>query len=130
MTNSAPLPLLVYDGDCGFCMASVRWGQRRIRRMPAVAPYQALDLEALGLTTEACATAVQYVAADGRVFAAHDAVAAMLRAAGAGWRVLGVLMCVPGVHWVAGVAYRWIARNRHRLRSKGAAASCSTSPRR
>ena len=113
---SAPrLPVLVYDGDCAFCSASVRFGRRWIRRMPTVVPAQAADLVALGLTADQCAEAVQYVALDRRVHSAEDAVIAVLLAAGRGWWVLGALLRVPGVHWTAGVVYRWVARNRHRL---------------
>ena len=122
MTESAApaLPVMVFDGDCAFCSASVSWGRRRIRRMPATVPFQSADLAALRLTLEACTVAVQYVDRDARVYAAHDAVAAMLRDAGKGWRVLGALLRVPGIHWLAGVVYRWVARNRHRIRIKGA----------
>jgi len=118
------LPLLVFDGDCAFCSASVEWGRRRIGRMPVAVPFQTADLAALRLTPEACAVAVQYVDGGARVYAAHDAVAAMLRDAGKGWRVLGALLRVPGIHWLAGVVYRWVARNRHRIRIKGAG-SCA-----
>lgn len=121
------LPLLVFDGDCAFCSASVRVGQRWIKRMPVVQPYQFTDLVALGLTAEQCNEAVQFVAADGRVHAAHDAVSMLLRGAGKGWWVLGSLMRLPGVHWFSGVVYRWVARNRHRL--PGGTAEC-TLPRR
>jgi len=117
MTAQAPtLPVLVWDGDCAFCQSCVQFAQRHIGTMPAVVAYQATDLVALGLTEEACVTAVQYVARDQRAYSANDAVAALLLAAGKGWWVLGALMHVPGVHWLCGVAYRWVARNRHRLR--------------
>lgn len=123
------LPVLVYDGDCGFCTASARFGQRWIRRMPTVASYQSLDasgaLVRLGLTPERCSLAVQYVARDRAVYSAHDAVAAVLLAAGRGWWVLGALLRAPGIHALAGVAYRWVARNRHRL--PGATDLCSLS---
>lgn len=109
------LPLLVFDGDCAFCSSSVRFAQRWIRRMPPVVPYQQADLAVLGLTAAECETAVQYVARDHRVYAAEDGVSALLLAAGKGWWLLGALMRVPGIHWLSGVAYRWVARNRHRL---------------
>lgn len=114
-TEPAALPLLVFDGDCAFCSASVRFGQRWVERMPEVQPYQLADLAALGLTAEQCSEAVQFVAADRRAHAAHDAVSMLLRNAGKGWWVLGSLMRLPGVHWLCGVAYRWVARNRQRL---------------
>ena len=42
-----------------------------------------------------------------------------------GWWVLGALLRAPGLHALAGLAYRWVARNRHRL--PGASDLCSLS---
>jgi predicted DCC family thiol-disulfide oxidoreductase YuxK len=116
-------PLLVFDGDCAFCSSTVWWAQRHIRRLPPCAPYQSADLASLGLTAEQCEAAIQFVAADGRLFSAHDAVAEVLRRAGKGWWLLGSLLRMPGVHGLGGVMYRWIARNRHRL--PGGTPACS-----
>ena len=117
------LPVLVFDGDCAFCSSSVRFAQRWIGHMPAAEPYQFADLDSLGLTEQQCNAAVQYVARDQHVYSAHDAVSALLLGAGRGWWLLGALMRVPGVHWLCGVAYRWMARNRHRL--PGGTPACS-----
>jgi predicted DCC family thiol-disulfide oxidoreductase YuxK len=46
---------------------------------------------------------------------------------GGGWRLIGRLVLVPGVIRVARVAYRWIARNRHRM--PGGSAACAVPPR-
>ena len=53
--TAAPLPVLVFDGDCAFCTTSAGVITRRLRRSPddyAVQPWQHLDLDALGLTPE------------------------------------------------------------------------------
>jgi predicted DCC family thiol-disulfide oxidoreductase YuxK len=117
------VPVLIFDGDCAFCSSSVRVAQRVIGRMPRAEPYQFADLVALGLTAEECNQAVQYVARDRHVYSAHDAVSALLLGAGGGWWVLGALLRLPGVHWLSGVGYRWVARNRHRL--PGGTPACS-----
>ena len=65
--------------------------------------------------------------ANGTLFAAHDAVGALLRDAGRGWWLLGSLERVPGIRWLSGVAYRWIAKNRYRL--PGGTPACSLSDR-
>jgi predicted DCC family thiol-disulfide oxidoreductase YuxK len=119
----ADVPALIFDGDCAFCTSSVQWAQRVIGRMPRAEPYQFADLGALGLTVEECNSAVQYVARDRHVYAAHDAVSALLLGAGSGWWVLGALLRLPGVHWLSGVGYRWVARNRYRL--PGGTAACA-----
>ncbi len=124
---SMSLPLLVFDGDCAFCSSSVRAGTRWIGRMPATIAYQFADLDRLGLTAAKCELAVQYVARDHRIHSGEDAVSALLLGAGRGWWVLGALMRVPGIHWLSGVAYRWVARNRHRL--PGGTPACSLADR-
>lgn len=107
-------PLLIFDGDCGFCTTSARAGQRWLG-LDHVEPWQFLDLEALGVTQAQCEEAVQWVGADGSVASAHEAAIAALRHAGGAWSVLGRVMAIPGVRWLAGVVYRAVARNRHRL---------------
>lgn len=120
MTNPG-LPLLIFDGDCGFCTTSARWGQRRLG-LEHVEPWQFLDLEPLGLTAAQCSAAVQWVAADGTTVAAERAVIASLRHAGGLWAQLGRLLALPGIRPLAAVAYRLVARNRHRL--PGATPAC------
>ncbi|MFZ8999498.1 MAG: thiol-disulfide oxidoreductase DCC family protein [Ilumatobacteraceae bacterium] len=114
-------PLLVFDGDCGFCTASARFAERRLR-LEHVEPWQALDLADLGLDEASCSTAVQWVAIDGAVVAAERAVSAALVHAGWPWRPLGRLLVLPGIRPVAGLVYRWVARHRHRL--PGATDAC------
>ena len=108
------LPVLVFDGDCGFCTSSARWAERRLH-LAHVEPWQWLDLESLGLTREACRSAVQWVAIDGSVVSAERAVIAALHSAGGFWRLLGRLLGLPGIRQLAGVGYRFVARYRYRL---------------
>lgn len=109
------LPLLIFDGDCAFCSSTVRFGRRWIGRMPLATPYQTTDVELFGLTAAQCQQAVQYIASDRRVHAGEDAVSRLLLDAGRGWWLLGAVMRLPGIRWLSGVAYRWVAKNRHRL---------------
>ncbi len=125
--STVSLPLLVFDGDCAFCSTSVRTATRWIGRMPAASPYQFTDLDALGLTAAQCELAVKYVDRDRRVHSGEDAVSKLLVDAGKGWWLLGSIMRVPGIHWFSGVAYRWVARNRHRL--PGGTPACSLADR-
>lgn len=122
---STPLdrPVLVYDGDCAICSSSVRALERWVRRRPTVVPWQRTDLVALGLTPAQCEEAVQFVDVDGSVASAQFAVARTLLVGGRGWALLGRVMLLPGVRWLAGVVYRWVARNRHRL--PGGTPACS-----
>ena len=114
-------PLLVFDGDCGFCTSAARFGSRRLG-LDHVEPWQFLDLDALGLSEEQCRQAVQWVAADGTILAAERAVIAALRHAGGVWRALGTVLGVPGVRHAAGALYRVVAHYRHRM--PGGTAAC------
>lgn len=103
----------IYDGDCGFCSRCVAWASRRsdVR----FEPFQRTDLATIGITEEAAATAVHFVGADGHVVRGGAAVAAVLRECRGAWPLLGMAMRVPGIRSIAEVAYRIVARNRHRL---------------
>jgi predicted DCC family thiol-disulfide oxidoreductase YuxK len=110
-------PLLIFDGDCGICTSLSRVARRAVLP-PArgdVAAFQHVDLGPLGLTEQECIESLRFIDARGRTFAAQDAVARLLLSSAWYWRPVGALILVPGVHWLAGVAYRWVARNRHRL---------------
>ncbi len=114
--------LLIFDGDCAFCTRCVRFIERRIRRHPSIQSWQRSDLSELGLTQEQCETAVQFIEG-GRLTSAHIAVAHILIYGKKGWAILGYLMLLPGIKQIAGVAYRWVAKNRDRM--PGGTAECA-----
>ena len=107
-------PVLVYDGDCGFCTSAVRLARRLPAEVDTIARQQA-DLAGLGLTAEAAAEAVQWVAEDDTVLAGHRAIAALLRASGRPWSWPGRLMVLPGASWLSARLYLWVSAHRHRL---------------
>jgi predicted DCC family thiol-disulfide oxidoreductase YuxK len=108
-------PVLVFDGDCGFCSTSVRFIRRRIPTRADLVPWQRAPLATLGVTREQARDAVLWVGRDARVAAGPEAVAALLRDAGGAWSLLGRLLDVRPVRALAWPAYRWVSRNRHRL---------------
>ncbi len=122
-------PLVIFDGDCGFCTSGINWFTRMFVGSFDAVPYQRNDLAELGLTTEQCRAQLQWVANRGSpsVFGAQrsgaQAVTAMLRVGGrerggaigvAAW-VAGVVASYPPVSWVAAGVYSAIAANRTRL---------------
>jgi predicted DCC family thiol-disulfide oxidoreductase YuxK len=108
-------PILVFDGDCGFCSTSVRFIERRIPTRAEIKPFQHTDLAALGTTAERAAREVLWVAQDGGVFGGAQAVARLLIDADGWWRPLGELARVPPFRWAASGGYRLVSRYRHRL---------------
>lgn len=111
------LPVLVFDGDCGFCTSSARFVARRVigDRPTTVAPWQVLDVAALGLTPAQCRAAVRWVGKDGQVATGHAAIAAVLRSGHPVWRPVGALIVAPGFSWLAGHLYSWVADHRYAL---------------
>lgn len=125
--STAP-PVLLFDGDCAFCTTCATWMQRHIRRLDSAVPYQFAELDALGVTAADCERALQWVGTDGTVLSAHLAVAQVLVGAGRGWAVIGHAIRLPGIRWISGLVYRWVARNRHRL--PGGMPACAVDPHR
>jgi predicted DCC family thiol-disulfide oxidoreductase YuxK len=118
-------PVLVYDGDCGFCTTCVRLLER-IEPEAEMVAWKLTDLGELGLTEEQASAAVQWVEIDGTVRSGHAAVAATLSAAGGIWAPAGRALLSPGISPIAAVAYRLIAANRHRL--PGGTPACAVEP--
>jgi predicted DCC family thiol-disulfide oxidoreductase YuxK len=114
MAVSRQRPVLVYDGDCGFCTKSARLAARLPSRCEIVA-WQHADLAALGATQERAAYELLWVTPDGRIYGGADAVAMLLRDSGGMFAVLGGVLGWPGLRSVAHRLYRLIADNRYRL---------------
>jgi predicted DCC family thiol-disulfide oxidoreductase YuxK len=121
----ADRPVFLYDGDCAFCSTCARFIERHIPTSAEVTPWQFADLGALHVSQDDAEASVQWIdrRADRPVSVAGPAaIARLLVDAGSCWRPLGLLLDWRPVRWVAGPAYRLIARNRHRL--PGGTAEC------
>jgi predicted DCC family thiol-disulfide oxidoreductase YuxK len=114
VTPSRKRPVLVFDGDCGFCTTCARFLER-IGPEAEIVAWQLADLDELGVSEEQAADAVQWVEPDGDVRSGHEAIAAVLIAAGSVWSLLGHLLLAPGLSWLAARLYRLVASNRYRM---------------
>ena len=104
-------PLLVYDGDCGFCLACVERGPRWIGDAVAYAPYQEVANRFPQVGEAAFREAVHLIEPDGRVSRAAEAV---VRALELGGRPRAARL-YRSSRWMRGLMewnYRWVARNR------------------
>jgi predicted DCC family thiol-disulfide oxidoreductase YuxK len=116
-------PVVLYDGDCAFCLRMVALLARldragRFEAVPAARRGEVAGLPALG--DAALAGAMHLVLPDGRWFAAGDAVREIVRRLPLG-APLAALLGLPGVRTLVDRGYALVAANRHRLGCAGAA---------
>ena len=102
MTN----PVVVYDGDCGICDASSRWILKNVPDMDVISHHQ-YGLSHIGSV---------WLVADGRRLEGATAVSAILKKANkALYRILGVIIGLPGVRLLSAGVYWLVARNRRHI---------------
>ncbi len=107
-------PVLVYDGDCGFCTKCAQ-AVAKIRPDAEIVAWQLTDLAELGITAEQASEAVQWVETDGTIRSGHEAIAGLLGTAGPVGKVGGRALLLPGVSRLAAKGYQLVADNRYRL---------------
>lgn len=110
--------LLIYDGECGFCVRSARWIAARLPPDARVEPWQSLELAEVGLSQPDVEAAVWWIDRDGgspRRARGAEAIGWSLIAAGGFWRIIGRLIVRPPLRWLARPGYALVAANRHRL---------------
>ncbi|MEV4787204.1 DUF393 domain-containing protein [Streptomyces tuirus] len=116
-------PVLIFDGDCGFCTTSVDLARRLVRPRCEAVAWQHADLVSLGVTEERACYEALWVTPTGRVYGGAQAVAKVLLSAGGVWTMWGAVLTLPPVRWVAHGVYRLVADNRGRL--PGGTAACA-----
>lgn len=121
-----PAPLLLYDGTCGFCAASVRFLLRHDRagrlRFAPLQGRTAAVLRAAHPELEQADSVVWVEPADagpGRAFTRSDAVLHAARYLGGRWHLARVGRLLPRA--LRDAAYDLVARHRHRLTAGGPA---------
>lgn len=110
-------PVLIYDGDCGFCTRTANAVKRldTHHRFDAL-PWQTRGLLAkVNLTEQQVSEAAWYIDADGRKHRGAGAVNAALNALGGIYRIASWVYRVPGLKQIEDVVYKWVARNRYRM---------------
>ncbi|HIT74055.1 MAG TPA: DUF393 domain-containing protein [Candidatus Avipropionibacterium avicola] len=116
-------PILLYDGDCGFCTTSATWIESRLGSSATVRPWRPDDATRLGVSNEAADREIHFVTPKGSVLGGADAVLAWWRSGAAVWRILGQVLRAPMLIQLTRLGYRLVARNRHRL--PGSTAACA-----
>lgn len=115
MDKDFNFPIILFDGVCNLCNASVQWVLRRDRR--GQFRFAALQSETgqqllarFGMDPAAFNTVV--LADGGRLYTRSDAALEVARRLGAPWAWLAVFRYLP--RGLRDAVYDWIARNRYR----------------
>jgi predicted DCC family thiol-disulfide oxidoreductase YuxK len=105
-------PLLIFDGECGFCRAWVGYWNALSGERVQYAPYQEVGEQFPQISREEFSSAARLIMPDGEVRSgAHAAFTALAFAPGKRW-MLWTYENVPGVSALTEAAYRVIARHR------------------
>ncbi len=121
-------PVLIYDGDCGFCQRSVAWLRRMVGERVEYEPSQRVAGEFPQIPPERFAHAVQLVERDGSVSQAAEAIFRVLASVW-WWRwLLALYRAVPGFAPLSEAGYRFIARHRGSLPGESGACSIGGPP--
>lgn len=105
---------LVYDGECGLCIALVRWVKNRDRsaRINPV-PYQdGRELERLGLSPEEAQRQVYVVEAGRGKRGGAAAINRILEVLGGPWGMVARAYTLRPVAFLEERLYHWVSRNR------------------
>jgi predicted DCC family thiol-disulfide oxidoreductase YuxK len=106
------VPLLAYDGDCGFCAYWVRYWQRLTGEGVCYTPYQDIVAEHPDVPVEEFARAIQLFEPEGTRYSGADAAFRVLARAPGRATGLWLYRHLPGFAGLAEATYILIARHR------------------
>lgn len=109
--------VLIYDGDCGLCLKSVRVLQRAGVRNAfdyLLFQYASSLVLAHGLDRQRLEQELHLITPEGKVLRGFFAVRRACWATPLLWPV-ALVLSVPGMSWPGRLAYRLVATNRRRL---------------
>lgn len=111
--------VLIFDQDCGFCSRYASWAARRMRA-DRVAGFQSSPdlLRDHALSSSDCLDASWWVS-DSERLRGHEAIAQSLVRIGGAHRVLGCILLLPVVSYLASLGYRLVAENRQLMPGAG-----------
>jgi predicted DCC family thiol-disulfide oxidoreductase YuxK len=99
------------------------FSKARLRPNCELIPLQFADVHSLGITRQRAQYELLWIPPAGKVSGGAQAVARLLLSAGKGWALLGMLLVLPPMRWIAHGVYRLIANNRESM--PGGTAACA-----
>jgi predicted DCC family thiol-disulfide oxidoreductase YuxK len=105
-------PVLLFDGECGFCTRLVEEASARLDADVDYAAFQTAPLATYGVSAAEARHSLHLRSPEGRISHGSEAAARLLVASGGAWSLLGRLLLAPPFSFVAAAIYWLVARNR------------------
>ena len=105
-------PLLIYDGDCQFCLRLVQRWQHITEDRVDYEPFQEVAFRFPEIAQERFETSIQLVLPSGEKFDGAEAIFRALAMVPGRGTALRFYRKIPGFAWISEAVYRWISRNR------------------
>src|SRR5271170_2926328 len=105
-------PLLIYDGDCGFCIYWERYWQRLTGHRVTYAPYQEVAAQYPEIPVGAFQRAVHYIAPDGEIASGAEAAFLTLSHVSGKGCWLALYRYLPGFAAITERGYAFVASHR------------------
>lgn len=110
--NNSSSPILIYDGDCGFCVYWALYWQKLTGNQVTYRPYQRVSSRYPTIPIEEFQRAVQYVTPDGKISSAAEASFLTLSHAPGKSFWLTLYRKLPGFAFISEKTYGFIASHR------------------
>ena len=108
-------PLLIFDGDCGFCTTATNFILKHTSTPLDAIPFQYINPQEYGLTLEQVSSKV-YLVVEGKNFAGHEAFANLFKIQNNFLlKIFGNLILIPPFVWLARPGYALVAKYRQKL---------------
>src|SRR3989338_6215107 len=103
------IPVMLYDGDCGFCRWLIERWQHVTKKYIRYEPYQRIISDFPQLTEEQCRTAVQLILPDDSVFSGAHAMFKALALSGKAAYFLWAYDHIPFFGRISEMVYQYVA---------------------
>ena len=106
-------PLLIYDGECEFCVKWARKFKAMAGKFITFIPLQNLPVDYEYVSRAACLKSVQYIDGNNRVSKGAEAIFQLFHTAKKSSFLFTFYRRIPIFRVFTEFIYSWIARNRH-----------------
>ena len=113
MNNFDKRPLLIYDGECQFCIKWVNKFKISTADHVTFIPLQNIPLDFSYVTRAACLKSVHFINIDDKTSKGAEAIFQLFYSSNKARIFFILYKWIPPFRFISELIYSWIARNRH-----------------